>query len=302
MNTTLLKWIITIGLLAITSQMVHLETVMQTLLSASAGAIVTAIAIQTLSTFLAAYRWSLIMDSLQFHESYRVYLASYYKGAFFNQALPGSIGGDAVRVLEFGSMGYRKKEAFYGIFIDRIVGLVGLLLLNLGANLYSGALLPSWLFGLINMIALGGIAGFALLIVLHKFSFLSAYRITNLLSELSSRFRQVYRGKKAILTQLTLSVIIHFLSIVALYEIARSVGMGLSIELFFVAVPPVFLLTIVPISLAGWGVRESAMIGIFMLIGASKETILSVSILYGIMLIIASLPGLFIWLSGKKLV
>lgn len=302
MRIALLKWVITVGLLIIAVQMVHFKTVMHTLLHASAGAIAAALLIQTLSTFLAAYRWSLIMVPLKFNENYGTYVSSYYKGAFFNQALPGSIGGDAVRVLEFGAKGYQKREAFYGIFIDRIVGLVGLLLLNLGANLYSNTLLPAWLFHLINTIAIGGIVGFVFLIVLHKFPFLSAYRLTNLISELSSRFRQVYRGKKAIITQLSLSVTIHFLSIVALYEIARSVGMDLNIELFFVVVPPVFLLTIVPISLAGWGVRESAMIGIFMLIGAPKELILSVSILYGVMLIIASLPGLFIWLSGKKLV
>ena len=133
-------------------------------------------------------------------------------------------------------------------------------------------------------------------------AWLRRYRGTRLFADLSGRFRQVYANKKAIILQLGLSVIIHFLSIFSLFELARAVGIDLPLTLFLVAVPPVFLLTLIPISLAGWGVRESALVGIFILVGASKEMILSVSILYGVMLIVSSLPGLFVWLRGKKLV
>ncbi|MDD4854549.1 MAG: lysylphosphatidylglycerol synthase transmembrane domain-containing protein, partial [Sulfuricurvum sp.] len=195
-----------------------------------------------------------------------------------------------------------KKEAFFGIFIDRIVGLSGLLILNLGANVISGDILPVWLFNLINTICIGGISGFMLLILLRKIIWLRQYRVTRLFADLSHRFRQVYVSKQAIILQVGLSIIIHFFSILSLYELANAVGMTLPLTTFLVTVPPVFLLTIIPISLAGWGVRESAMVGIFILVGVSKEMILSVSILYGTMLIISSLPGLFVWLRGKKLV
>lgn len=302
MIATLVKLILTGALLAVAFRMVDFPTVARITMGVNVEIMLLGLLFQLASTFLAAYRWSLIMRALHFRERYGTYLASYFKGAFFNQALPGSIGGDAVRVLELGAGGYSKKEAFFGIFIDRIVGLAGLLVLNLGANMLSAELLPGWLFHLINTVAVAGIAGFALLIVLRKLTFLKGNRLTAIFVDLSQRFRQVYRGREAIAVQLGLSVAIHFLSIVALYEIARAVGMRLTLDVFLVAVPPVFLLTILPISLAGWGVRESAMVGIFMLIGAHKETVLSVSILYGVMLIVASLPGLAVWLRGKKLV
>ncbi|MDT8317699.1 MAG: UPF0104 family protein, partial [bacterium] len=63
---------------------------------------------------------------------------------------------------------------------------------------------------------------------------------------------------------------------------------------------PVFLFTFIPISLAGWGVREGAMVGIFLLIGASKETVLPISILYGLIVIIHSMPGMFFWIHSKE--
>jgi hypothetical protein len=74
----------------------------------------------------------------------------------------------------------------------------------------------------------------------------------------------------------------------------------MSFEIFLIAVPPVFLLTIIPISLAGWGVREGAMVGIFMLVGADETKILAISILYGLLLIISSLPGSYFWVKSKR--
>jgi len=297
-----IKFLISLFLLWIAFRVVDFHAIIQLIFHADSKLIFLAILFQLTSTLLAAYRWSLIMQTLQFNQTFSFYLGSYFKGAFFNQALPGSIGGDAVRVLEFGSLGYSKKEAFFGIFIDRIVGLVGLLILNFGANILSDDLLPLWLFHLINTICIGGIAGFFTLISLRKIAWLHQYRATRLLVDLSRRFRQVYATKQAIIIQVGLSILIHFLSVLALYELARAIGVVLSLPLFLVAVPPVFLLTIIPISLAGWGVRESAMVGIFLLIGGAKEMILSVSLLYGIMLIVTSLPGLYIWLRGKKFV
>ena len=297
----LLKLIVSILLLWIVARLVDFNLLSTIILNSNPAFIAFAILLQLASTTLAAYRWSLIMGALQFHETFMFYLTRYFKGAFFNQALPGSIGGDAVRGLELGKMGYSKKEAFSGIFIDRIVGLAGLLILNLIANTLSGHLLPTWLFNLINAISIGGITGFAVLILLRKITWLQNYRITQIFASLSSRLRKVYANKQAIFTQISLSIIIHFFSVLSLYELSLAIGMTLPLSIFLVVVPPVFLLTIIPISLAGWGVRESAMIGLFLLIGASKEMILSVSILYGVMLVVASLPGLFIWLRGKKL-
>lgn len=89
-------------------------------------------------------------------------------------------------------------------------------------------------------------------------------------------------------------------SILAVYALALSVNLNLDFDVFLVAIPPIFLLTIIPISLAGWGVRESAMVGILVLVGAAKSGVLAISILYGLILIISSLPGAYFWTMSKK--
>lgn len=299
---TLIKLLVSIMLFGIAFRLVDGKEMAQLVSNANFSYIALAILFQVASTSIASYRWSLIMKALNFHLPFSYYLSHYFKGSFFNQALPGSIGGDALRGIDLGKLGYSKKEAFAGIFIDRIVGLSGLLVLNLIANLFSENILPFWLYHLINMICIIGISGFIILSLLHIIPILSRYRITRIFSSLSLRFRKVYADQQSIVVQIGLSVLIHFLSILSIFEIARSLGLSLPLTTFLVVVPPVFLLTILPISLAGWGIRETAMVGIFMLIGAPKEEILSISIMYGVMLIIASLPGLIVWYRGKNFI
>ncbi len=77
--------------------------------------------------------------------------------------------------------------------------------------------------------------------------------------------------------------------------------MGLSYPFFvyLVLVPPALLLTVLPVSLAGWGVREGALVGLFVLIGAPRATVLTCSLLYGFNNLVASLPGLVVYLRQR---
>jgi hypothetical protein len=62
-------------------------------------------------------------------------------------------------------------------------------------------------------------------------------------------------------------------------------------------VPPVTLLQLVPISLAGWGVREAALVVALGWFGARAEAALAISVLVGLCLILVGLPRGLIWLA-----
>lgn len=257
-----------------------------------------AVLLQLASTLVAAYRWFLIMHVLNFGQSLYYYIGSYFKGTFFNQALPTSIGGDAVRILDAGKLGSGHKEAFYGVFIDRVVGLSGLLILNLVAIVLSPDLLPRGIQWVIALIALAGISGVIVLLLLQKLNWLTRYKLTRMFHHISGRMNRVYQTAASAGTQTGLSITIHLLAMGCVYLIGRSVGLDLPFLTYLVLVPPALLLTIIPVSLAGWGVRESAMIGLFLLISADKTVVLSMSLLYGVLLIITALPGLYFYVTG----
>ena len=50
----------------------------------------------------------------------------------------------------------------------------------------------------------------------------------------------------------------------------------------------------VPISVAGWGVREGALVFLFGLYGIRSDAAFAVSVLYGLSLSLMSVPGLFL--------
>lgn len=252
-----------------------------------------------LSQSLASFRWFLIMRLMDYSHRFTFYFKSYFKGTLFNQVLPTSIGGDAYRIAEVHSQGGRVRDAFYGVFIDRVVGLLGLLVLSLSANLYETNLLPDNIFYLVNLILLAGFFGFFVLIILHKIPFFMQNKITHPLYELSKNFRLIYKTPKRITIQLTLSIIIHLLALVTFYSLGQAVGIKEPPSTYLVLIPLVVLLTILPISFAGWGIREGALIALFMLIGVEQDLVLAMSLLYGILLILAALPGLVFYLLGK---
>lgn len=278
---------------------IDLEGVLQTMMQAGPALLLLALLFQLASTLIASWRWKVVMRRLGFGRSFAFYLRSYFKGSFFNQGLPTSVGGDALRVLDVARTGHRKRDAFYGVAVDRGLGLAGLLVFNLLAHAAAPGLLPRQAFYAISTIVLLGIVGFAGIWYLHRLHWLERWGPTRVLLRISQRLAAVLADGRDLAEQLSLSLLIHLLSLLAIYCIGRSVGLEFGLLTYMVIVPPVILLTLVPVSLAGWGVREGGMIGLFTLIGADKTLVLSMSILYGVILIVSSLPGLYAYLTGK---
>jgi len=296
----IIKLIITIAIFYFLFRNIDFVEFSKLILNSHGGWIVVALLMQLMSTYLAAYRWFKISQLLVFKEKLSFYVQSYFKGTFFNQVLPSSIGGDAVRIIDLTREGYDKKDALYGVFVDRVVGLVGLLVLNLAATLIFFGTFERDFSLLIILITLSGISGFALLFQLHRLTFLENIKGLNLFVRLANRLNSLYASRMLLIKHISISVVVHLFSVLTMYGLSLALGLDLSFQTLLIAVPPVFLLTIVPISLAGWGVREGAMIGIFMLVGADQTKVLAMSILYGLLLILSALPGSYFWIKSKK--
>ena len=295
----LARILITALILTLIFRNIEFNNVKDIIFHADIKLLILAVLFQLLSTLLAGYRWGRVMKKLSFGQKSDFYMYSYFKGSFFNQGLPTSIGGDAIRVLDVATKGHRKRDAFIGVFIDRILGLAGLLILNLVANYFLPDLLPENLFLMINLIVLSGLVGFIGFIYIHKIKALNKNRLLNYIFRVSEKLNTVLIDARAISFHLIVGLLIHLFSIINIYLVGQSVGLEYDLLTIAVIVPPVILLTLIPVSLAGWGIREGAMIGLFGLIGGVAANVLSMSILYGIILIIASIPGLYTYLYKK---
>ena len=294
----LLRALVTTTILVFIVRSINMQQAWGVMVNARADLLVAALIMQFASTAISAYRWQLIMRNLQFGQSFSFYWRSYFKGMFFNQGLPTSIGGDAIRVLDVAGRGFRKRDALYGVAIDRIAGLAALILLTLVANVVSTSLLPAPVYRLMLLLTMLGLLGIASLFVLKRLSWFDRYPQLAFVKAISDHLDLAFAHSRFML--LILSLLVPIFAMLGFYATGWALGLRFDLMAYFAIVPPALVLTIIPASIAGWGVREGALVGLFSLIGADKTIVLMMSLLYGITLIIVSIPGLIVFLQGRQ--
>lgn len=225
-------------------------------------------------------------------------------GAFFNQTLPSAIGGDAVRLMLLGRSGAGWRTATYSVFIDRAIGLIALAVLVIATLPLSWQLILDekgrYAIALIGLAAIGAGAGFLLLGWL-PFPWLDSWFPTRHLRACSLVANQVIFGRATALRIAIVSITIHILAVVIIWLIAQSIVAAGQPGQLLALVPPVMLITMLPISIAGWGLREATMMVAFGYAGLPQADGLTVSLLYGTMVFAIGAAGGLVWiLSSEK--
>ncbi|MDH5180605.1 MAG: flippase-like domain-containing protein [Gammaproteobacteria bacterium] len=222
---------------------------------------------------------------------------------WFNQILPTGSGGDVVR-------GFMLAErcgvlrSVYAILADRVLGLSWMLLMvtiflplvfyqRLG---HSTTVFVTVLFGL---------AFFATLlpVLIRKnlcrlFSLSILYRICRYVMLFGHMARLILQP--ATLHKFIWLLCLSFFPYVfAVAVIGNAFGLGLSLHVYIALAPILFIAMNFPVSVGGWGVRELTSIYVFSHVGMSEEVAIIISMLYGLGLIVTSVPGNLVWLKQK---
>ena len=255
---------------------------------------------------IAGARWRVVLKAigapLPLIDSFKIY----YIGLFFNQTLPSSVGGDAVRMYIAKRAGVPLGAAINSVLLERGALVVALVLIVVAMQPYfitrvsvdQENLILGSVMVLFFVMALGLIALMNLDRLPKRYS---RWPIVRGLGMLAGDSRRVFLNPKWGISILTWSLIGHLNITLSIYILA----LGLKLEVSFLDCltffPPVMLATTLPISIAGWGVREGAMVAAFGLIGVSQGGAVVLSLLAGILAVVACLPGGLIWLmSGYR--
>jgi hypothetical protein len=224
-------------------------------------------------------------------------------GTFFNQTLPSSIGGDAVRLWLVARGGAGWRAATYSILVDRAIGLIALAIIIVASlpwsyNLISDPHGRSALL-VVDFTALAGGLGFLVLGRL-PWPWLKRWWATHHFYDCSVIANRVIFSKKhgpAIAIQ---SVLVHVLAVVIAWCVVQSIGAPVLFGQVFQLVPPVMLITMLPISIAGWGVREATMGLAFGYAGLATSEGVNVSLLFGATYFIVGAFGGLVWIFSAE--
>jgi uncharacterized protein (TIRG00374 family) len=251
--------------------------------------------IYLLQQFVMSLRWKLLLEKIGLSSSimglYRIVLF----GQLLNRFLPSSIGGDSAKIYYAISHHPDKKTASVSAtLMDRGIGLFSLFfivmitlpfvsILNLQEKVIGSILMGSVILA-IGLLVFGQLDALIVWFMNLRFA-------QNRIGEYVRRFWDVfleYRIQKTVLLQAFLySILTKMIMIIGQYLTFVAVGVDIPLIVIFFVIPLVNLITTIPVSIGGLGLREVSLARILVI---PNDQVISYSVVrYSIILLITIL-------------
>jgi glycosyltransferase 2 family protein len=298
-----LKILVSAALLYFSLRKINLADLASRIHVESLGWIGLAIAVTFLQIFIGVLRWREISAECGAPLETRQAMRFNMIGTFFNQTLPSSIGGDAVRLWLVARGGAGWRAATYSIFVDRAIGLIALAIIIVASLPWSYHLISdphgrSALL-LVDFAALAGGVGFLVLGIL-PWPRLKRWWGTHHLHACAVIANRVIFSRDRGPRIAVYSVLVHVLAVVIAWCVVQSIAAPVTFGQVFQLVPPVMLITMLPISIAGWGVREATMGLAFGYAGLMANEGVNISLLFGAVVFIVGIFGGLVWIFSPE--
>ncbi|MDZ7264650.1 MAG: flippase-like domain-containing protein [candidate division KSB1 bacterium] len=279
-------------------------------LSANIWWILLAIIVFSLSNIFGALQWQLLMKTKSIHLPWSHVLAYYYVGLFFNNFLIGNVGGDAIRVYDIARLSGDLPHAISTVFFDRLIGFFVMTTLALLSGLFWHNIFQSNSLETITIIIfLLWVVSFVFLFnenLASRIGWLFRFMLT---PKMNHKLRAVYQSinafkheRRMLLTIGLISLLVQSLRVLVHYYAALSVGVQLHLKYFIIFIPVVALLSSLPISIGGIGIREGSAVAMFSQVNSlPPESIVAFEFLAYLIGLIATIPGgIFFILRREK--
>ncbi|MDK1031334.1 MAG: lysylphosphatidylglycerol synthase transmembrane domain-containing protein, partial [Planctomycetia bacterium] len=218
---------------------------------------------------IGALRWRLLLKVQRVHLKFREALRLTYLGLFFNNCLP-SMGGDAVKAYYIAKHSHRKAESVVAIFVDRAVGVAGLILLGSAAVLFTvfdaDKRLAHLVMGVVFVAFFGAVVLFfsrRLRRLLRVERLFERLPFRDLLQKVDNAAFAYRYHKRVILIALAYTWIAQGMGILAVWIIGLAVGVDVPLYLYVLYMPVVWLVWVLPISINGLGTAETTFLYFF---------------------------------------
>jgi len=269
-------------------------------LSAELSWLFLAVLLIVVSMFVSVEKWSRILRAEGINLPWLQLWKVYWIGIFFNNFLPSSIGGDGMRIFMVGRSISNVAGAASSVIIERLLATVGLALTGLvmlpiaRSNWYVG-----WLF-IVLIIVSAGLLFFLMWGRIPAWAAKSEGKFSTFVRGFLSHGSTLRGQKKMIITVLFLSVLFQLTVVAVNYAIFRGLHVDLLSwwDLVFV-IPAISAISMVPLGINGYGIREGAYVLLLASYGVAGSEALGASLLFAVLVSLCSLYGGVLWLVNK---
>jgi uncharacterized protein (TIRG00374 family) len=280
-----LKIIVSVSLLVFIFSSLDRQAFLRVVGQAHPAWLLAAMATALAGVVLRSFRWQLLLKALPVDVPLGELIAIYFIGFLFNNLLPSGLGGDAIRMLELSKHTERGSDAVTSVVVDRFLGLSSLQAIALVALLFDWQAVPAFVaYFTVVSFGVSLVIGY-LLINRPLYRLLQdrvrLFRQLTGIKQTRNLFESFQRYPLPALGKAYLVALLFNLSLIAMnIFIGTAVGAEASVAQYAVFVPITSLVLLLPISIAGLGVREGTYQQLFGEIGVPNEVAIAISLLY----------------------
>lgn len=269
------------------------------------------LSIVTISIVLSIFLIQLLVSSVRYHKVLECMgisipffktIRTIFIGYFFSQTMISFVGGDAMRIFSTTQSTENISQVTKAVVIDRLAGFAGQILLLALTFPFLVPILPNMELTIFLLLIILASCGLVLMVFFlgKKANTTNAKGVVGKLIGFSKRILvRLYTGQ-SLLYFIGLSFLIALINCLAYFAIAKALDIPLTFLQILILTPPAFFLSMMPISISGWGIREGATVMMLAIVGISSSDALCISIIFGLSLLAISLPGGIIWLFSPK--
>jgi uncharacterized membrane protein YbhN (UPF0104 family) len=252
---------------------------------------------------LMAYRWLVLLRPIDpatrppFAAVMRLFFISTFAGTF----LPASVGGDLVRAGGLARLNVAPGPALASVLMDRVLGVLSLVVVGVTALAFSGRsdLIANRGIDAALAAAAGGCAFGAMLVFSQRGADL-AMRLAGVVPfaplraiavESAGAIRAYRHHHGSLANSLAGSIAVQVLRILQAYCLGRALGIVVGLSAYFVFIPLILLIMLLPISINGIGTSQVAFVWFFALASVPDAQAFALSVLFVALGVVGNLPG-----------
>lgn len=298
----LLKITVSTALLVVLAHRLDLISIARQLGQLPLGFVLVVLAFYAALQWLSCLRWQLVLETAGHYLRTPPLLSSYFAGMFLNMVLPGAVGGDAYRVFQLARHTRDSEAALVSVFLERFTGLAALSALSLMGLVPALQLIERWDLVLICVGSVAALVGGVMLSVSPRLLHLALPLLRRLrlaalgdrLAKIQQLLRQFAGDAKALFWAIGLSLGLQLAIVYYHFVVAQQLNLGISYLELLVFIPIVVVITLLPISLGGLGLKEGLWIYLLGQVGVPAEQALLFSLTITVLSWALSLPGAII--------
>ncbi len=304
----LIKALVTAVLLYLLFRKVDLNDFVETLRNARLDLLLLGFGILWIGHYMCIYRWRMLMRPVMPILSLGKLFEIYCIGLFFNLTFPTVVGGDVVKMYYAGKPSKKFAASFAATFLDRDAGMLAMMMIACAAALISPLNAPGIPVRLIIWSAtvafvIANVAIFAPPLHRRLTSLLNTFNMSKFagrIDTISDVFQVMGKERMVLVNSLLISLANQLLAISINWIMAEGLHIHVPLFYYLIFMPVVTLISMIPISLNGMGLREYAIVSLFGSIGVDREAAVALGLLSSLTIFLSAIPGGMIYIFFRS--